>query len=385
MSSTFAYSPSYGNELAQYGDGDGWAVDENYGNYGDQTNSNGVPFYLQPGNQQLIPLFGTQAYYQGGGSNSGLIPADQSLGFTNASDSLGLVPNYQSGDSAASFSSGGMNALGSLGGGMGAGSSGLGVIGGVAAGVGTLAGAYEGASTNTGTSVLTGVASGALTGAEIGTTVFPGVGTVAGAVIGGVLGGIAGFFGSKSKKNQEKKAFQQQEQLAVLPAQQQEANYLQNEGLKQKAISNYASGYTPGGFQYTNGLLGGKPNTAKLPSGNPSLPNFNVSPTNVVPGSGDKSLGIAPQSTGNNGVNLNPQYNMNPTNGAGIGATGLIPPGAGIPWTPSSMPAAPGYSSDKTANSANLAAYQKSYAQYLTDQNQQASAQALSAYSNYYG
>lgn len=376
MSSTFAYSPSYGNELAQYGDGDGWAVDESYGNYGNQTNSNGVPFYLQPSNQQLVPVFGTQDYYQGGGSNSGLIPANQSLGYTNASDSLGLVPNYQSGDSAASFSSGGMNALGSLGGGMGTGSGGMGVAGGIVGGVGAVVGSYDNATTDTTGSVIGGAVSGAEAGAAFGPW---------GMAIGAVVGGIAGFFGSKSKKNQEKKAFQQQEQLAVLPAQQQEANYLQNEGLKQKAISNYASGYTPGGFQYTNGLLGGKPNTAKLPSGNPSLPNFNVSPTNVVPGSGDKSLGIAPQSTGNNGVNLNPHYNMNPTNGAGIGATGLIPPGADIPWTPSSMPMAPGYSSDKTANSANLAAYQKNYAQYLTDQNQQASAQALSAYTNYYG
>lgn len=388
-SSSFAYSPSYGDSLAGYGSGDGYAVSDQYGNYGDQTNSSGVPFYLQQGNQQQVPLFGTSDYYNGG-TGSGLIPANQSLGYTNASDSLGLVPNYQSGDNSASFSNGGVNALGQLSGGMSSGGmSSLGTAGAIGMGVGTVVGAYEGASTDTGTSVLSGVASGAVTGAEIG-SIVPGVGTVIGAVAGGIIGGIAGFFGSKSKKNQEKKAFQQQEQLAVLPQQQAEANYLQNEGLKQKAISNYASGYTPGGFNYTNALTGNKggaPSTFKTPSMSPSLPNFNVSPTNVVPGGGDNSLGIAPQSTGNNGVNVNPQYGNNVTNSAGIGNGGLVNPGAntGIPYTPSTMPTAPGFNKDSATNSANLAAYQKSYAQYLTDQNQQASAQALGAYSNFYG
>lgn len=364
------------NTVSSFGDGDGYSLGPEYGDYGTTNTPNWQPPDYTNQTQNLVPLFGSSAYYNG---TSNLVSADQGLiapsnsQFLQSSGGLNAAGNF-SGDSV--VNSDGSSLMGGAGSAMG------GVASGVVGGVGAVVGAYDNASTDTTGSVIGGAVSGAEAGAAFGPW---------GMAIGAVVGGIAGFFGSKSKKNQEKKAFQQQEQLAVLPAQQQEANYLQNEGLKQKAISNYASGYTPGGFNYTNALTGNKggaPSTFKTPSGSPSLPNFNVSPTNVVPGSGDNSLGIAPQSTANNGVNLNPQYGNNVTNSAGLGNTGLVNPGGAAttaPWTPSTMPTAPGMSKDSATNNTNLAAYQKSYAQYLTDQNAQASAQALGAYSNFYG
>lgn len=264
------------------------------------------------------------------------------------------------------------------GGAMGAGSSALGTAGGIAGGVGAVVGSYEGASTDTGSSVLSGAASGAMAGAAFGPW---------GMAIGAVVGGIAGFFGSKSKKNQEKKAFQQQEQLAVLPQQQQEANYLQNQGLLQKAMSNYGSGYQPGGYQYKNKLFGngGKAPSYAQPSSTPSLPNFNVSPTNVVPGSGDKSLGIAPQSTANNGVNLNPTYGQAPQNAAGIGATGLVAPTSTIQQPQQINAQAPGYTGNKAQDQSNLSSYQQQYVAMLNQQNQEQAAQAMNPYSAFYG
>ncbi len=50
----------------------------------------------------------------------------------------------------------------------------------------------------------TGALSGAATGATIG-SVVPGVGTAIGAVAGGIIGGAAGLFGSKKKKNKNKR------------------------------------------------------------------------------------------------------------------------------------------------------------------------------------
>lgn len=254
------------------------------------------------------------------------------------------------------------------------GGSNLGAVGAVAGGIGTIAGAYEGASTDTGSSVLSGVASGASTGAAIG-SIVPGVGTVFGAVAGGIIGGLAGLFGSKSKKKEAKQKFQEQEQLAVLPQQQEQANYLQKQGLLQKAISNYSSGYTPGGYQYKNKMFGnqGAP-TYAMPSNNPSLPNFNVAPPNVVPGGGNNSLGIMPQNTPNNGVNLNPIH----------GASGLVAPNSTIQQPPQITAQAPGYTGNTAQDQQNLSTYQQQYLAMLNQENQKSAAAAMNPYVAYY-
>ena len=322
-----------------------------------------------------VPLYGSADYYTGGG-NGKLLPG-QSVGYTNAMDGLGLVPNYYDPNAtAASYQNGGVNAMGELGSGLsatGAAGSTLGAVGGA---VGTAVSIYNNSTTDTGSSVLSGAAS----GAAAGTMIMPGIGTAIGAVVGGIIG----FFGSKSAKRKEKKAFQQQEQLAVLPYQQQQANYLQKEGLEQKAMSNYASGYTPGGFQYSNALLGSPGGPRFKTPGNPSLPNFNVAPPNVVPGSGDKSLGIAPNSVANNGVNLNPQYN-GPTNSAGLGTTGLVTPQNGFAPPPVvNQPNAPGYTGHKTQDGQNINTYKQSYIDYINSQNQQAQAAAMNPYQQFF-
>lgn len=365
-----------------WGTGDGWQ------SYGADTDwgTNGQIDMVQAAAQQQAQDIGT--------AGTGMTQLNQSnieQGTNNQIQDTGILAqntfNSKTTDpwasnaasAAASYAApGGLDSSGAMGG--------LGTAGAIAGGVGTVVGAYDNASTDTGSSVLSGAASGAVTGAEIG-SIVPGIGTAFGAVAGAVIGGIAGFFGSKSKKNQEKKAFQQQEQFAVLPQQQQEANYLQNQGLLQKAMSNYGSGYQPGGYQYKNKLFGngGKAPSYAQPSSTPSLPNFNVSPTNVVPGSGDKSLGIAPQSTANNGVNLNPTYGQAPQNAVGIGATGLVAPTSTIQQPQQINAQAPGYTGNKAQDQSNLSSYQQQYVAMLNQQNQEQAAQAMNPYSAFYG
>lgn len=348
---------SFDYTTGQWGAGDGYSLDPSYGGY-------------------QVPLFNSGAYNN---DQNGLLAPGNSVAYTSASDQLGLVPNYSDPNYAASaYESGGAGALGALGSGLGSIAGGAGsALGAIGGGIGTLVGAYEGASTNTGSSVLSGAASGAITGAEIG-SVVPVIGTAFGAVAGGILGGLAGLFGSKSKKNQEKKAFQQAEQQAVLPYQQQQANYLQNQGLLQKAISNYRSAYTPGGYQYTNALTGGPRNTTYgVPSQAPSLPNFNQAPPNVVPGSGNSNSGIAGYNLPNNGVNLTPGAITQPSASSNP-YYGFTAP------APLSVPTAPSYSGNKTTDQNNISNYQKQYQQYLQDQQQQMAAQSMNAYQPYF-
>lgn len=363
-----------------WGTGDGWQ------SYGADTDwgTNGQIDMVQAAAQQQAQDIGT--------AGTGMTQLNQSnidQGTNNAITNTGILAQNNFNQSNTNSTNSWMANAGTAasdyaaaadasGGAMGAGGS-LGTAGAISAGVGSVVGSYENASTDTGSSVLSGAASGALTGFEIAGPW--------GAAAGAIIGGIAGFFGSKSKKNQEKKAFQQQEQFAVLPQQQQEANYLQNQGLLQKAMSNYGSGYQPGGYQYKNKLFGngGKAPSYAQPSSTPSLPNFNVSPTNVVPGSGDKSLGIAPQSTANNGVNLNPTYGQAPQNAAGIGATGLVAPTSTIQQPQQINAQAPGYTGNKAQDQSNLSSYQQQYVAMLNQQNQEQAAQAMNPYSAFYG
>lgn len=341
---------SFDYTTGQWGAGDGYTLDPNYGGY-------------------QVPLFNSGAYNN---DQSSLLAPANSVGYTSAADQLGLVPNYSDPNYAASaYESGGAGALGALGSGLGSIAGGAGsTLGAIGGGIGTLVGAYEGASTNTGSSVLSGAAS----GAAAGTMIMPGIGTA----IGAVLGGIAGLFGSKSKKKQEKQAFQQAEQQAVLPYQQQQANYLQNQGLLQKAISNYRSAFTPGGYHYTNALTGGpRNNSFGIPTQAPSLPNFNQAPPNVVPGSGNSSLGIAGYSLPNNGVSLTPGAITQPSASSNP-YYGFTAP------TPLSVPTAPSYSGNKTTDQNNISNYQKQYQQYLQDQQQQMAAQSMNAYQPYF-
>lgn len=319
-----------------------------------------------------VPLFGSSGYS---------LDPNNSLLYTNSSDALGAVPNYSSPTATAeSFSPGGSNALGTLGGSLGGMGNTAGAIG---SGVSAISNAYNGASTDTTGSVLSGAASGAATGAAIG-SVVPVIGTAIGAVAGAIIGGIAGFFGSKSKKKAEQKAFQQKEQLAVLPYQQEQANYLQKQGLLQQAIGNYKSAYTPGGYQFTNSLLGGPTNKMYgVPTAAPSLPNFNQAPPNVVPGSGDKSLGINGYSLPNNGVNLNPGAIQPPGQGQYTG--GATNPYYGFTQpAPAQVPTAPSFVKDPAQQQAVLSDYQKQYQQYVQQQQQQMAAASMQAYQPYF-
>lgn len=249
------------------------------------------------------------------------------------------------------------------------------VAGAIGGGVSAISNAYNGASTDTTGSVLSGAASGAAAGAYFGP-----IGMAAGAIIGGIVG----FFGSKSKKKAEQKAFQQKEQLAVLPYQQEQANYLQKQGLLQQAIGNYKSAYTPGGYQFTNSLLGGPTNKMYgVPTAAPSLPNFNQAPPNVVPGSGDKSLGINGYSLPNNGVNLNPGAIQPPGQGQYTG--GATNPYYGFTQpAPVQAPTAPSFVKDPAQQQAVLSDYQKQYQQYVQQQQQQMAAASMQAYQPYF-
>jgi hypothetical protein len=352
-----------------WGTGDGYALDQQYGVY-DPAKAVYDP---------AIALYGTSQNQGGGGS--GLLVDTNSLNDQTAAIGANSTNKYLNSTASGVDAKNNSWLSGSVANGAGSAlDSGMGGGGGLAAGanaVGTGISIYNNSSTSTGSSVLGGVASGAQAGAAFGPW---------GMVIGGVIGGIVGFFGSKSKQKAEKKAFQQAEQAAVLPYQQQQANWLQQQGLKQKAIGNYASGYTPGGYQYKNALLGnpgGAPSNFKTP-GNPSLPNFNVAPPNVVPGSGDKSLGIAPNSVANNGVNLNPNYN-GPTNGAGLGSTQMQTPQNGFVAPPTATaPTAPTYVGKVSKDRQDISDYQKQYLAFLQAQRAAAPAQAMNSYSEFF-
>lgn len=326
------------------------------------------------GSDYTVPLFGSSGYS---------LDPNNSLLYTNSSDALGAVPNYSSPTATAeSFSSGGSNALGTMGGAL----SGMGnTAGAIGGGVSAISNAYNGASTDTTGSVLSGVASGASTGAMIGTYVFPVVGTAVGAVVGGIIGGIAGFFGSKSKKKAEKKAYQQQLEVAVAPQRQAQANWLQQQGLLQQGISNYKSAFTPGGYGFTNSLLGGPTNKSYgIPTKGPSLPNFNQAPPDIVGGSSDKSLGITGNNVPNNGVNLNPgPIQMPQQQGAYTGNASNPYYGFSQP-APVQAPVAPGFVSDKGQQQSNISNYQQQYQKYVQEQQQQAAAASMSAYQPYF-
>lgn len=342
-----------------WNDGDGHQLSPDYGNY-----------YLQGDSTEDVPLYGS-ADYKSGGKGALLATSDNSdLGLSNPSpgnlwqppSSSSMVGSNQFGDTAG-------NAMSALG---GSGST-MGAVGGA---VGTAANIYESSShnTNTGSAVMSGVASGASAGMAFGPW---------GAVIGGVVGGLIGLFGSKSAKKKEKKAFQQYEQAQVLPYQQQQANYLQKEGLLQKAISNYSSGYTPGGFQYRNGLFGSNrtsPNF-KTPTFDPSnQPNFNVAPPNVVPGKGDPSMGIAPYSLPNSGVQVPP------SNNSGMAPSGLTAPTSkfGAVNAPTE-PTAPDYTGHKADDQSNVKQYAQNYVDFMNQQRQYDVGQSMNSYMPYFG
>lgn len=362
------------NSNYSFGTGDGYALGTQYGDWG-QQNSDGswqVPNMITDPSSApgvLVPVFGSTP-----GTGSPLIQTDTPNvsvpGFTSSVGAPGSTSMMNAALGAGSDGSG----LAGLGSALGEGSGALGGALGLAGGVGGLIGTYTNATTDTGTSVLSGVASGAASGAAIG-SIVPGIGTAFGAVAGGIIGGLGGLFGSSSKKKQEKEAFQQAEQLAILPAQQQQANWLQQQGLTQKAISNYKSGYTPGGFNYTNGLLANNSKSPgyKTPGPATSLPNFNVAPASALQTGGNSSLGIQPGGPANNGINANaPQ--------SGLGASGFVAPNSTVAFNPTAMPTAPGYTKDKTAQQQELNQYSTAYNQYLLDQNRQAAADAMNAY-----
>lgn len=336
--------------------GDGYS----YPDYlsGDYTSNSGSDY--------TVPLFGSYGYS---------LDPNNSLLYTNSSDALGAVPNYSSPTATAeSFSPGGSNALGTLGGSLGGMGNTAGAIG---SGISAISNAYNGASTDTTGSVLSGAAS----GAAVGTEIMPGIGTA----IGAVIGGIAGYFGSKSKKKAEKKAYQQQLEAAVAPQRQAQANWLQQQGLLQQGISNYKSAFTPGGYQYSNALLGGPTNKSYgIPTKGPSLPNFNQAPPDVVGGSPDKSLGITGNNVPNNGVNLNPgPIQMPQQQGAYTGNASNPYYGFSQP-APVQAPVAPGFVGDKSQQQSNISNYQQQYQKYVQDQQQQAAAASMSAYQPYF-
>lgn len=338
-----------------------WNAGDGY-SYPDYLSSD---YTSNSGSDYTVPLFGSSGYS---------LDPNNSLLYTNSSDALGAVPNYSSPTAAAeSFSPGGSNALGTLGGSLGGMGNTAGAIG---SGVSAISNAYNGASTDTTGSVLSGAASGAMAGAYFGP-----IGMAAGAIIGG----IAGFFGSKSKKKAEKKAYQQQLEVAVAPQRQAQANWLQQQGLLQQGISNYKSAFTPGGYQYSNALLGGPTNKSYgIPTKGPSLPNFNQAPPDIVGGSPDKSLGITGNNVPNNGVNLNPGPIQMPQQ------QGTYTGNASNPYYGFSQPAlvqapiAPGFVSDKGQQQSNISNYQQQYQKYVQEQQQQAAAASMSAYQPYF-
>jgi len=248
------------------------------------------------------------------------------------------VQNISPSDSGANTSMSGLSAAsGAMGGTWGA----------VGNGVGAVAGAYENASTDSGSSVLSGAASGAAAGAAFGPW---------GMAIGAVVGGIAGFFGSKSKKKQAKKAFENQMELATAGPRQAQANYLQKEGLLQTAMSNY-KGIQP--YQQTNALLGGHKYTPNLPS-NPNLPNFNVAPPDIA--KGQTNTTSPPLATVNGQV---PQ----PTGGQ----PGLV------------APQMPSYTGHKAQDQAAGNQYAQAYADYLKNSDQALRDNMLNNYSGIQG
>jgi len=250
------------------------------------------------------------------------------------------------------------------------------VAGAIGSGVSAISNAYNGASTDTTGSVLSGAASGAAAGAYFGP-----IGMAAGAIIGGIVG----FFGSKSKKKAEKKAYQQQLEVAVAPQRQAQANWLQQQGLLQQGISNYKSAFTPGGYQYSNALLGGPTNKSYgIPTKGPSLPNFNQAPPDIVGGSPDKSLGITGNNVPNNGVNLNPgPIQMPQQQGAYTGNASNPYYGFSQP-APVQAPIAPGFVSDKGQQQSNISNYQQQYQKYVQQQQQQMAAASMQAYQPYF-
>lgn len=108
---------------------------------------------------------------------------------------------------------------------------------------GALYGGYQNASTDSTGSVLGGAASGAMAGASFGPV---------GMVVGGVLGAISGYFGSKGKKKQQKKAFEQQKELAVAQIQEQEKNYQTHQKQLGDALGKYSDAQP---YEYQNALL----------------------------------------------------------------------------------------------------------------------------------
>lgn len=325
--------------------GDGYSYPSYLSGYDYSNQDYTVPLFGSDSSSDS-PLIATPTIDPSSFSQQGLIvPTTQQM--VNSGD-ISLIGNYTGGNTA-------------------------GAIGG---GVSAISNAYNGASTDTTGSVLSGAASGAAAGAYFGP-----IGMAAGAIIGG----IAGFFGSKSKKKAEKKAYQQQLEAAVAPQRQAQANWLQQQGLLQQGISNYKSAFTPGGYGFTNSLLGGPTNKSYgIPTKGPSLPNFNQAPPDIVGGGPDKSLGITGNNVPNNGVNLNPgPIQMPQQQGAYTGNASNPYYGFTQP-APVQAPTAPGFVSDKGQQQSNISNYQQQYQKYVQEQQQQAAAASMSAYQPYF-
>jgi len=232
------------------------------------------------------------------------------------------------------------------------------MYGAIGGGVGAIAGAYNGASEDTGSSVLSGAAS----GAAAGTAIMPGWGTA----IGAVIGGIAGYFGSKSKKKKANQDFQNALTLQTASQQQAQANYLQKEKLTQAAMTPYAQGYTPRGYQYKNNLFGGaKQNNSFAQPGSGQLNIPDAPPQLTSPGLGKPLTTNMPQ----------PSYSPGP----------MAVPTNTFNVAPPTTPVKPQYQSGNAgANQANISEYARQLALSDYQKNQQAAADAMNPYSAYF-
>lgn len=294
-----------------------------------------------------------QNYY--GGNDTPIDQRYRSL-LTDSIDVSNPTPNYGSGG----------NTLGAATSILGATAGNSGAVWGAA--LGTASDIYNNSTTDTAGSVLGGVGSGAATGAMVGTYIFPGVGTAVGAVAGGIIGGIIGLFGSKSKKKQAKQEYQAKIQEAIAPQQQAQANWLQQQGLTSAAISPYGKGYTPGGFQFKNSLIGG--NTSNIPQ----------------PQSGSLQLPSGPPTGNVNKVGGSINWNIPNASFVPSGGTGMMtPPSTSFaPPSDPSLPMMPKWSGNKSKDQANANAYAAAMAEYYNNQRLQASGAALGNYSPFF-
>lgn len=188
-----------------------------------------------------------------------------------------------------------------------------------ASAAGSIAGSYNNATTSSGGSTLSGAASGAIAGYEVGGGW--------GALVGGIIGGLSGLFGSKSKKKDDKKAYEREYALRIAQLKEEEAQYQRKQAATSAALSNYSqfSNQSP----YTGGILGA--------TGSPNV------------------LGQRPQAA----------------------------PQQAPPANFAQAPTMPTYTSDPTGQQANLQTGALQYQAFLQQQQQQQAANALNAYGQY--